>query len=385
MASFPYQHHTLSDAYVRHSLELREQGVTHADMRNAASLETQFSGGMGGLISAPAPLAEQLRRLEGADPIFRVPVVAAPPGESRITGFLDGSQRTVSAWRIGLVPVIATVAAAAVVTRDAEGQAAIARFGGDGPTTLRLEHRWLIPRRSGDAQVDRLIASIEGAGGAVSDPLERVAKVNGVFEQDRYDASLNDYSRMVQVAYEGARRVRAELELRILDAWPRIDGTGEGWLIVDGRRALNVPRTLGVVKRVSSQHLTGAEAVQVYDLPAAHRTTAFIPNRDDRGGEVPFQGASPHAVGPNTSVMWFLRMHDHAGLDAYHGLIRVEAPSDTDETETITRYSSWLLAERTPRATGDARWASLLYPIHLLEGMLKRQIAAETRAWPNAT
>ncbi|HEV2529571.1 MAG TPA: hypothetical protein VGT61_14075 [Thermomicrobiales bacterium] len=384
MASFPYRHSTLSDAYVRHSRELREQGVRHADMRNAASLETQFSGGMGGLSAAPARLSEQLRRLEGADPILRMPVLPAAPGESRIAGFLDGSQRTVSAWRIGLVPVIATVAAAAVITRTPDGEAAIARDR-EGNTTLRMEHRWLIPLRSGDAQVDRLVQSITSAGGAVSDPVARKATINGEVDQPTYDAWLNDYSRLVEIAYDAARQVRVEVEMKLLDEWPKIDATERDWLIVDGRRALDVPRTLGVVKRVSSQYLTGAEAVQVYDLPVGHRTSAFVPNRDKRGGEIPYQGRSPHAVDANTSVMWFLRMHDHAGLDAYHGLVRVEAPSDTEDSADITSYSSWLLAERTPRATGDARWASLLYPIHLLERVLKRQIAAETRAWPNAS
>ncbi len=386
MASYPYRHHTLSDAYVRHSLELRERGVFHADMRNAASLETQFSGGMGGLAPPPAQLGQILRRLEGADPVVRVPVSPSAPGESKITGFLDGSQRTVSAWRIGLVPVIATVAAAAVVVRDEHGEASIARDRG-GRTTLELVHRWLIPHHSGDPAVDDLIARIRAAGGAVEDPIQRKAMVNGAQDMDLYQAYLNDYGRSVQVAYEAARNVRAELELRIMDRWPQIDPTGDGWLIVDGRRTLSVPRTLGVVKRLTSPHLAGGEAVQVYDLPAAHRTTAFVPDPEkrERGQNFVFRGVSPHASGNDTPVMWYLRMHDHAGLDAYHGLIRVEAPFDVEDSAEITRLSSWLLAERTPRATGDARWASLLYPIHLLEGMLKRQIATETRAWPNAT
>ena len=384
MASSPYRHTTLSDAYVRHSLELRERGVFHADMRNAASLETQFSGGMSGLVAPPAQLTQALRRLEGANPVVRVPVRPSGPGESRITGFLDGSQRTVSAWRIGLVPVIATVAAAAVVVRDEHGEARIARDRA-GQSTLELVHRWLIPHHSGIPEVDDLIARITDAGGAVDDPVRRPATVDGALDMDLYGAYLNDYGRMVEVAYVAARNVRTELELRIMDRWPRIDPTGDGWLIVDGRRTLSVPRTLGVVKRLSSPHLAGGEAVQVYDLPAGHRTTAFVPEKRERGQNFVFRGVSPHASGPDTPVMWYLRMHDHAGLDAYHGLIRVEAPYDTEESDDITRLSSWLLAERTPRATGDARWASLLYPIHLLEGMLKRQIAAETRAWPNAT
>ena len=383
---FPAPYSTLSDDYVRFARELRDEGVRFADMRNAASLETQFSGGMGGLAPAPAQLKKTLLRLEGTDPIARVPVLPAFPGESRITGFLDGSQRTVAAWRIGLVPVIATIAAAAILTRNDEGEVRIATDR-RGRSTLQLRHRWLIPHHSADPAVDRLIGRIEAAGGAgsVIDPVVRHATVEGRLDQDRYQAYLNDYGRMVEVAYDAARTVRAQLELELLDRWPEIDPMGAGWLIVDGRRTLNVPRTLGVVKRLSSAHLAGAEAVQVYDLPAAHRTSAFVPEGRSRGQSFAFRGISNHASGGDTPVMWYLRMHDHAGLDAYHGLIRVEAPADVDDSREITEYSSWLLAERTPRATGDARWASLLYPIHLLEGMLKRQIAAETRAWPNAT
>ena len=82
--------------------------------------------------------------------------------------------------------------------------------------------------------------------------------------------------------------------------------------------------------------------------------------------------------------MWYIRLWDADGMDARHSLVRVEAHAELVTTEQIDEISSWILAERTPRATGDARWATLLYPVHLLERMLKRRLDADTRGWPGA-
>ena len=42
--------------------------------------------------------------------------------------------------------------------------------------------------------------------------------------------------------------------------------------------------------------------------------------------------------------------------------------------------AGWLMEERA--ATNDARWPTLLYPIHYLEQNLKKQLDAATRGWP---
>ena len=80
--------------------------------------------------------------------------------------------------------------------------------------------------------------------------------------------------------------------------------------------------------------------------------------------------------------MWYLRLWDAAGQDARHALVRIEAAHDVADTVAINRLSSWLLAERIPRATQDARWATLLYAIHYLEQILKRRVAGVTAGWP---
>jgi hypothetical protein len=109
-------------------------------------------------------------------------------------------------------------------------------------------------------------------------------------------------------------------------------------------------------------------------LPPGYRTTAFFPHDKSRRG-----GPEPDA-----RTLWYLRMWDATGLDARHALVRVETTSSIRATAEIDRLSSWLWAERTPRATGDARWATLLYPVHYLERILKRCLDADTQGWPGA-
>jgi len=81
--------------------------------------------------------------------------------------------------------------------------------------------------------------------------------------------------------------------------------------------------------------------------------------------------------------MWYQRMWPAQGLDARHALIRVETSKEFWETEIIDDVAAWLMAERIPRPTKDSRWATMLYPIHLLELMLKRRIKAMTAGWPS--
>jgi hypothetical protein len=71
-------------------------------------------------------------------------------------------------------------------------------------------------------------------------------------------------------------------------------------------------------------------------------------------------------------------------MDARHALVRIEAPRSVTTSGEIDRISAWILAEKTPRATGDSRWATLLYPVHLLERILKRRLDADTVGWPGA-
>ncbi len=336
--------------------ELRRDGVPLTDMRGAAALELQYAG-----FSAPTvpPLAGRagIEPIEGPIQQRRVPVARAV--ESKIGFFLDGAQRTLSHSRVGLAPVTAVVAAAGVVERDACAECRPA------PGTSKLKHVWLVPGLD-DPHLTRFRDAVLAAGMEVRDPL--AADGDGVEEGE----VVADYTTLQQLAYEAAKNVRQEMEAAILARFrtdPRY-AADPRWLVVDGRLLQPQPRAIGIVKQFADGYLSGPDAETLLSLPPGYRTTAFVPQDRRRGG--------PNA---QDRTLWYLRLWPADGLDARHALIRVEVAAEVHTTAEIDEISSWLLAERTPRATGDERWATLLYPIHHLERMLKRAIDAQTRGW----
>ena len=347
--------------------ELRRDGVAFADMRRAEALELQFvgvpdlergGGGRGGPV--------EIERLEGG-PITARKVPPLPATASRLRYFLDGSQRTMLVWRIGLVPVAATIAAAAILVRDPAGNPTVA------PGTLRLRHTWLIPRQTDEPDVRALLDRLDAQGMEVVDPL-------AALDPEGYEAASGNYGRMVELAYVAARKVRGEVERGLLGDWrehPARNGTG--WLVVDGRLGPDAPpQAVGLVKDLATQHLAGQEAATLFGLPPGHRTTAFR----HRSAGSSRRGRELEAEPTQASTLWYLRFWDADGLDARHALVRVEAGPEVRDPAQIDELSAWLMAERTPRATADARWATLLYPVHYLEQILKRRLAADTRGWP---
>lgn len=334
------------------------EGVPVADMRRSPALELQFAGS-GDIATRPSHLSGRagIEPVEGPIEARRVPVAVAR--ESRIRYFLDGAQRTFAVWRCGLIPIAATVAAAGVLRRDPTGDGVLE------PGTLAMKHVMLIPNLP-DPRVQDLRVRIEDSGIEVNDPLPSGADTAG---------APVDYGQLHELAYIKARDVRADLEERVLDTWAAAHGWGEtgDWIIVDGRNRLNHPRVIGLVKQFSETYLTGEEAETLYGLPPGFRTTAFIPEVSRRYGN---EGGQ--------RLMWYIRLWDAEGMDARHALVRIEASANISTSDEIDEISSWILAERTPRATGDARWATLLYPVHLLERMLKRRLDADTRGWPGA-
>ncbi|MDQ4099802.1 MAG: hypothetical protein M3121_04820 [Chloroflexota bacterium] len=361
--------HDLSQVVRRIQEAFLAEGVDLSDMRRAGSLEV--AGNFGGQ-DPYEPLTDwplTIERLEG--PIRPIPVAVAAPGGSRLRYFLDGSQRTLPVWRVGVVPVIASITVAGVLERDTNGRGTILA------DTLRLNHTWLFPTQTGMPQLDQLRLRIEDAGGTVRDPLAKVFDRSDDPEQAQrhYLALAGNYGRLVHCAQKTAGEIREKLEADILFDWQAHQADSDDWIVVDGRLRQNVPRALGLVKELLTQHLAGPEAEALFNLPVGHRTSAFryVSTGRDEEGEVSGTGAR---------TMWYLRLWDAAGLDARHALVRIEASNDVDAPEEIDRLSSWLLAERIPRATQDPRWATLLYPIHYLEQILKRRVAGVTAGWP---
>jgi hypothetical protein len=370
MASAPAQQPTLTYEVAELQTILRRAGVPVVDARGAQPLEFLFAGAPDvGLPTADGRL-DEIERFEQA-PVAQREV---PPARrsSRLRYFLDGSQRTMQVWRLGLVPIVTTVAAAAILRRDGDGAVSVA------PGTLGFRHAWLIPLRAPVPGLEELVGLIRERGGEIVDPL-------APFDPGRYESVAGNFGHLVQAAYVAAREVRDELERELVADWdrglPRRDP--EDWLVADGRLKVPASHAIGLVKSLTQQHLAGHEAETVFDLPPGSRTTAFRARDYRRDPGARLDPEAPTASGKSGApTLWYLRLRDAAGQDARHALVRVEAGPDIRETAEIDELSAWLLAERAPRATSDERWATLLYPIHLLEEILKRRVEAHTRGWP---
>jgi len=338
--------------------EVKRLGLDLHDMRAERHLELT-------LVGDTSLDAETVRRAERPEITWREPIatstreVPPSPSRSKLAYFLDGTQRTLPGYFSTSVPIVASINAAAILSRDERGDCRVV------PGLLALRHTWLVPLQSGDESVDRFAAVVRRQGGQVVDPLDEVT------DADAYADALGDFGHLVQMAYKKARDLRQQLEEELLASWVGQTATGPhaDWVVVDGALRFAQPRMVGLVKSFTRQYLSGQDAASLLRLPTRHRTAAFqVFDRWWRQAPV---------------TAWYLRMHDASGRDPRYALVRVETAADVTATEQIDEISSWLLAERVPRATADERWATLLYPVHYLERILKRYLEAETRGWPS--
>jgi hypothetical protein len=267
--------------------------------------------------------------------------------------FLDGAQRTIPRFVGTTFPVVESICAAAVLEREPQG------IGQICAGTLDFQAIWILPLSCGDGEIRRFRAFLEEQEIEIRDPLG-----------DGGPELLDDYSSMEQRIYVVAMEARAEHEERVYRRWCEQYGGCDDWIVLDGRLRGENARAIGLVKSFSRHYLTGPNAAELYRMPEAHRTAAFR-MRKRSGGE------------PITA--WYLRLRDASGLDPRHGLVRIEVSGEIDSSTEIDAISAALLAERTPRATGDDRWATLLYPIYHLEQALKRYLDANTRGWDAAS
>lgn len=259
------------------------------------------------------------------DPPLRHLAVGAPEPWRDDVGFLDGTQHAELIGYVGTQPILAAVVRAAVRLRRARSfSLAAARV-----------RRLLLARRDALAVFGDAPAGFERL--AIDDPDE--------------PHPVRD----IQSARALVDRARAGLEIEVARAF-RVER--RGWLIVDGSLAASPDwsrdeRMIGVVKSHAMLPFLGDELETYLTLPAGHRTSLFMPES--------------RRVTPLYS--WALRLHDFAGRDLFHGLVRIEAPA-TDETragaDVISRH---LLAERAPLAD-DPRADRLLYGIHDVERFL---------------
>lgn len=340
------------------------------DMRGAGSLELQL--GSGGFedptrISGQWPVS--LLRLED-DPVVARVLPDITPGSSRFRYFLDGSQHTLPVWRIDLLPITVSLCAVGILERTEEREVRLL------PQSLRVHRTWIVPTASNLPQVEALVDQLQALGEDVRDPL---LDRNGA-RLEQYDQLLGHYSKMVTNAQQASSDCRAQLEFELLQEWSKSRSFNDdsAWMVVDGRlpRDLEIANAIGLVKDLQTQHFMGREASALFSLSERSRTSAFryVTHPDDDG--------VVHEDHRNRT-MWYQRMWNPVGQDARHSLIRLEAPHAVEDSAQIDELATWLLEERLPRAANDTRWPTLLYPIHLLERMLKRQLNGMLTGWPS--
>lgn len=269
-----------------------------------------------------------------------------PPGApdaalGRVRYFLDGVQRTLPIGWCGMNALALVVVVAGVIERRPQ----------DGvfravPGMTAIRGSVIIASIPEDPLTVHLTDAFEGAGIAVT-PCD---------DEPHGSVRDGDFLALQARIRPAVGKVREACEHAVFRAWDeRTDGT-EGWLVMDGSLAdAHVGRAVGIVKRHSRFDLTNNEMTALLALPVGHRSSAF--QRDVLGGVRP--------------ITWYLRLHEGSGTDPLFGLARIEAPSQVDFPRDIDHLSRIIFAERTPRATNDERWPTLIYPIHIAERILK--------------
>lgn len=325
---------------------LQLAGIEPVDMRRAGTLETDILlPQMGEAQSTALPEVQLLDDEFGHHQIER-------RNNSQFRWFIDGSQKTMPVWRIGVVPIVVSIAVAGVLERDEYGDCHLI------PGSIAERLTWIVPEQTGDPDIRRFVAEIRALGEIVVDPLH---------ELPEYAALAEMYDQVLFYANKASGDQRQETEREALETWrDHTEGADPShWLLIDGRLSAPLTNAVGLIKDPGRQHFGGEEAITVLNLPAGHRSTAYRLSEAGR-----------------TRTHWYQRMWPPTGLDARHSLIRIEASGDMADNDEINDIASWLMAERVPSAKADSRWPTLLYPIHLLERMLKRRIAHITAGWP---
>lgn len=260
---------------------------------------------------------------------LRARAVGAPERWPDPVAFLDGVQRWEVVAYAGATPLVVAHLAAAVRERRARTfrSAAVAR--------------------------ESVVIGRPEALAAAGDVLEGWRTI--ALAADEPPHPVGDLT----LARTALERRRSELEREAARAY-RLRSAD--WLVVDGALTESPdwaadPRMVGVVKSHASLPFAGAELEAYLRLPPGHRTSLFRP--------------ASRARAPVES--WALRLWPWEGKDLLFGLVRVEMAPSADAPDRADLISRWLLAERAPVSTPDARWDRLLYGIHDVERFLRSE------------
>lgn len=359
-------HHYLPASLTDQVRSLREQleraGVNAVDMQRAGSLELD--------VAIPQFMRPDLPAVPGEIALMEGEIAALPvPSASRsqFRWFVDGAQKTLPVWLVGTTPIVAAIATVAVAERDDAG---VIQLVGE---TLTERISWLIPRHTTNREVDTVVGILEERGAVIIDPLQQWA-----MEPSIYLGHAQDFGRYLGHVHRAAGKIRSVIEQRTIELWDETirPTSANGWLVIDGQMPGRYQRAIGLVKAPNRLYLSGEDIETVFRLAQGERTSAFLlQDGTEDDDEVP-------AISRPNLTMWYQRLWKQSGYDVRQGLVRIEAAADVRQSGEFDEIAGWLHAERVPRATTDARWSTLLYPIHLLEKMLKRRIESITAGWP---
>ena len=271
----------------------------------------------------------------------RLSVHQVDPGFFPPAAFLDGIQLLRIVAYDGVNPVGRAYVAAAVRRRSGDGRLRTVKEDRRDVALARLEELSPAVRQAlaaGQSEVVDVTGPVAALPGGALEALRRTVD-----------------------------RSRVEIERRLGERFLADLGADE-WLIQDGllsesARLAAHPRVLGVIKSHGAQYFAGPELETALRLPAGCRTSVFRPH-----------GRARHEV-----YSWYLRLWPWEGNDLLYGLLRVEARAHPDSIAQASRLAGWLLAERAPLSTPDARWDRLLYPIHDVETYLNAHAPPELR------
>jgi len=247
--------------------------------------------------------------------------------------FLDGIQHWKVVGHAGATPIVRAHVAAAIRRRGPDRRP---RTAAERSTELAITHLAALPAAA-----------------------RRALEESGVTVVDLPASDLGQPSRMLRAARVRVDRAREAVERELAEECVARLGPQE-WLVVDGLLSdspllAEHPRALGVIKSHGTQFFSGADLELALTLPAAHRTSVFRPESHQH----------------QRVYSWYLRLWPWEGNDLLYGLLRIEARAHPDTPAAAGAIGAWLLRERAPVATPDARFDRLLYPIHDVETYLR--------------
>jgi hypothetical protein len=285
-----------------------------------------------GVVDAPAVKPAEV--IEGSKQVARVVDDASEP---RFAAFLDGSQLTLNARWVGVIPVVhGTVSAGVRVRRER-------RLTTWGAPIVR--HALYAPMSLLDAASQQRL---------------RDARIDVVDTLEKREPDSEHPFALQELAYKAvlSDRERAESELAV--RWVEKENAD---LFVDGgisgnAKVAKAANVIGVIKSHQTLYADADGLGVITALKNGERSSVF---KVEAGRRTPV-------------VSWYLRIADRSGRDPFWGLVRVEVAvgaTGAALTQRADDVSRWIFAERLPLALPDARWDKMAYGIRDAEEYLR--------------